>query len=97
MQYPRGHCGYTDVHCRVVAPGSGKTIGPHTFANWGAHHDSYPCAYFTAAAAIGMRKEEVDVFAERLEKVFVKFRKKYGESSPTAEPVEGSTGNRLRD
>lgn len=91
MDYSGRQCDHTDVHCRVVAPGSDKTIGPHTFANWGAHHDGYPCAYFTAAAAVGMRKEEVDIFADRLEKVFVKFRKKYGEPSPTAGPVADST------
>lgn len=65
---------------RVVAPGESKTIGPHVFTNWGSHHNSYPTAYFTVAAAIGMRREEVDLFLERLEKVFVKFRKKQGES-----------------
>ena len=67
-------------HSRVVAPGSKKVIGPHTFQNWGAHHSGYPWAYFTAAAAIGMRKEEVDTFASRLDKVFVKFKKKYSPS-----------------
>ena len=46
------------------------------FTNWGSHHNSYPTAYFTVAAAIGMKREEVDVFLERLDKVFVKFRKK---------------------
>ena len=61
---------------RVVAPGESKTIGPHTFTNWGSHHDCYPSAYFTVAAAIGMERGEMDVFLERLEKVFVKFKKK---------------------
>ena len=77
-----------------MAPGASKTIGPHTFTNWGAHHDSYPCAYFTAAAAVGMEREEVDKFVERLEKVFVKFRKKYGRqslSSVEGQAEEGST------
>ena len=46
------------------------------FTNWGSHHDCYPSPYFTVAAAIGMERREVDVFLERLEKVFVKFRKK---------------------
>lgn len=61
---------------RVVAPGTKKTIGPHTFINWGAHHDAYPTSYFTAAAAIGMKKEEVDTFAKRLDKAFTKFKRK---------------------
>lgn len=61
---------------RVVAPNMEKTIPPHTFTNWGAHFDGYPCPYFTAAAAIGMKQEEVDIFVKRLDKVFVKFRKR---------------------
>ena len=61
---------------RVVAPGAEKSIGSHNFTNWGAHHDSYPTAYFTAAAAIGMKREEVDIFAKRLEKTFSKFHSK---------------------
>lgn len=64
------------VICRVVAPGAGKVIGPHTFTNWGAHCDFYPCAYFTAAAAIGMRREEVDLFIKRLDKTFSKFKRR---------------------
>ena len=68
--------------CRVVAPGESKTIGPHLFTNWGSHHNSYPTAYFTVAAAIGMERREVDLFLERLDKVFVKFRKKQEERPP---------------
>lgn len=61
---------------RVVAPGAEKAIGPHTFTSWGAHYNGYPCAYITAAAAIGMRKEEVDTFVKRLDKAFSKFKRK---------------------
>lgn len=61
---------------RVVAPGAEKAIGAHTFINWGAHHNSYPCAYFTAAAAIGMKREEVDIFIKRLDKTFTKFKRR---------------------
>ena len=68
-------------HCRVIAPGESKTIGSHVFTNWGSHHDCYPTAYFTVAAAIGMKRGEVDVFLERLDRVFVKFRKKYAEDN----------------
>ncbi len=39
---------------RVVAPGSSKSMGPHSFVNWGAHCDDYPTPYFTVAAAIGI-------------------------------------------
>ena len=71
---------------RVVAPGAQKTIGPHTFTNWGAHYDAYPSAYFTAAAAIGMKREEVDIFAKKLDKTFMKFKRK---AVPTQEENGG--------
>ena len=53
----------------MVAKGSSKTIGSHAFPNYGAHSDIYPTAYLTAAAAIGMTKEDVDLFCKRLDKV----------------------------
>lgn len=62
---------------RVVAPGSNRTIGPHTFINWGAHSDHYPCAYLTAAAAIGMTRGDVDTFLKRLDKTLLKFKRKH--------------------
>lgn len=76
--------------CRVIVPGHEKTIGPHTFNCWGAHSDTYPSAYLTAAAAIGMRREEVDLFAKKLDKALGKFRQKCtaklaGLASPIAE------------
>lgn len=70
---------FISCHVRVVAPGDSKTIGPHVFTNWGSHHNRYPSAYFTVAAAVGMLRQEVDVFLERLDKVFVKFKKKHAE------------------
>ena len=57
-----------------MATGSEKKIGPHTFTNWGSHSDNYPYAYFTAAAAIGMKKEEIDTYLKKLDKVFTKFK-----------------------
>ena len=71
--------------CRVVVPEVRKTIGEHDFANWGAHCDGYPCAYLTAAAGIGMRREEVDVFCKRLNKTFTKFKQKH-RPSPLCPP-----------
>ena len=61
---------------RVVQPGNKKTIGPTTFLNWGSHSNAYPHTYFTAAAALGMEKKEVDEFVHRLKKVFKKFSKR---------------------
>ena len=54
--------------------GSEKKIGPHSFINWGSHSNNYHCAYFTAAAAIGMKKEEIDTYIKKLDKVFTKFK-----------------------
>ncbi|XP_065182826.1 O-phosphoseryl-tRNA(Sec) selenium transferase-like [Sycon ciliatum] len=62
---------------RVIAPGSSKEIGPHTFSNWGAHHDHLPFAYMTAAAAIGMTTDEVSSFLSRLDKTLTKWKKKF--------------------
>ena len=71
------------TQCRVVAPNSEKTIGKHTFANWGAHYDGYPCTYLTAAAAIGMSREEVDIFCKRLDRTLTKFKHKRIPPSPS--------------
>lgn len=60
---------------RVVAKESGsKTICGYKFQNFGAHSDSYPCGYLTAAASIGMIKDDVDTFINRLDKVLTKFQ-----------------------
>lgn len=65
---------YFVTNVRVVAMGSEKKIGPHCFVNWGSHSNDYPCAYFTAAAAIGMTREEIDTYIKKLDKVFTKFK-----------------------
>ncbi|KAK7110099.1 hypothetical protein V1264_014027 [Littorina saxatilis] len=59
---------------RVVAPGKENTIGGYTFQNFGAHCNSYPTAYLTAAAAVGMTKADVDTFISRLTKVLAKVK-----------------------
>ncbi|KAK3096279.1 hypothetical protein FSP39_025255 [Pinctada imbricata] len=55
---------------RVVAK-SGKVteICGLKMKNFGSHSNSYPSSYLTAAASIGMRKDEVDLFINRLDKV----------------------------
>ena len=58
---------------RVVQSGSEKRIGSHVFKNWGSHSNIYPQTYFTAAAALGLEREEIDEFIHRLRKVFKKF------------------------
>ena len=55
--------------CRVFCP-SGKVseVDGHKFVNFGSHTDAYPHAYLNVAAAVGMQKEEVNLFIDRLEK-----------------------------
>lgn len=61
---------------RVVTPDGTKDINGHVFTGWGAHTQNYRCAYLTAAAAIGMTKEDVDIFLKRLDKCLSKFTTK---------------------
>lgn len=49
-----------------------KKVGDWTFRNWGSHSDNYPSSYLTAASALGLQKEEVDVFVRKLDKVLTK-------------------------
>lgn len=60
-----------------MAPGKDNSVSGHYFKNFGSHSDCYPTAYLTAAAAIGMTKEDVDLFISRLDKVMGKV--KHGE------------------
>jgi O-phospho-L-seryl-tRNASec:L-selenocysteinyl-tRNA synthase len=66
---------------RVVAPGEVKTVGGIEFHGFGASHSAYPETYFTAAAAIGTTRADVDRFASVLRKTFKDFKKK---SQPAA-------------
>lgn len=59
--------------CRVVSLSIKTTkINSYEFAGWGSHISRYPCSYFTAACAIGLSESEIDVFMERLRKVYQK-------------------------
>ncbi|XP_034968416.2 O-phosphoseryl-tRNA(Sec) selenium transferase isoform X1 [Zootoca vivipara] len=53
---------------RVVPLGSQQTVSGYTFKGFMAHTNEYHCAYLNAASAIGMTKEDVDVFLKRLDK-----------------------------
>lgn len=59
-----------------MAPGVSKQIGSAVFENYGSHHNNYPCAYLTAAASIGLNKDDVNTFARRLDRVFRKLIKR---------------------
>lgn len=60
---------------RAVPLGSVQTVSGHTFQGFMSHTDNYPCAYLNAAAAIGMKTQDVDLFIKRLEKCLNTIRK----------------------
>lgn len=59
----------------IISDGNSKMINDCLFKNWGSHFDSYPFTYLTAASAIGIKKDDVDIFIKRLDKVLSKFIK----------------------
>eukprot|EP00095_Tigriopus_kingsejongensis_P010687 snap_masked-scaffold261_size233860-processed-gene-1.22 protein:Tk10687 transcript:snap_masked-scaffold261_size233860-processed-gene-1.22-mRNA-1 annotation:"o-phosphoseryl-trna selenium transferase" len=64
MLFTRGVSG-----TRVLTGKDCKTIEGHTFEGWGSHSGGTPCPYLTAAAAIGMTEQDIDLFIHRLTKV----------------------------
>ena len=83
---------------RVVAAASApKKVGGLEFANYGAHHDSYPTAYITAAAAMGIRQADVDLFLKRFDKALGEWKKveapkkAIGAAEEEAARAEGAT------
>ena len=50
----------------LVSSGKETSVGGLTFKNFGQSHDSYPHAYLTVAAALGMDDMEIDEFFLRL-------------------------------
>ena len=52
--------------------GDDKEVSGYTFQGFGSHSNDYPCSYLTAAAAIGMERDDVDLFIKRLDKVLTK-------------------------
>ena len=68
---------------------TGKTsdINGQKFLNFGAHFDHYPCDYLTAAAAIGMTTDDVDLFISRLDKVLSKHSKTVESKVKNTSPI----------
>lgn len=56
---------------RVIVPGESKSVTPngHIFKNFGSHSNGSDTPYFTAAAAIGIKREDIDLFIKRLHKI----------------------------
>ncbi|GMH40742.1 hypothetical protein BSKO_08646 [Bryopsis sp. KO-2023] len=63
---------------RVVARGKRQSVAGVEFDGYGAHHDTYPCDYMTAAASLGTARSDVDEFVSRLSKCFKEWRKQKG-------------------
>mmetsp|Transcript_3452 Transcript_3452/g.5757 ORF Transcript_3452/g.5757 Transcript_3452/m.5757 type:complete len:491 (-) Transcript_3452:694-2166(-) len=61
---------------RIVPRGQLKVINGQDFDGFGSSHHNYPCAYMTAACAIGVTRSEVDEFFTRLDKTMKEFKKK---------------------
>ncbi|KAF7994293.1 hypothetical protein HCN44_003383 [Aphidius gifuensis] len=82
---------------RVITTTDVKHIVSHKFEGWGAHNSNYPIPYLTAAAALGMKKSDVDTFVQRLDKALVKVRRHSTSVTPTASvagsSINGDTGN----
>ena len=67
---------YTIYIFRVVPQYAEKEINGHKFVGFGSHSNNYPCSYLTAAAAVGMTTEDVDLFIKRLNETFKDWKKK---------------------
>ncbi|XP_064142076.1 O-phosphoseryl-tRNA(Sec) selenium transferase isoform X3 [Loxodonta africana] len=66
---------------RVVPLGSVQTVSGYTFRGFMSHANNYPCAYLNAAAAIGMKMQDVDLFIKRLDKCLKIVRKEQNKES----------------
>ena len=60
---------------RTVPMQETKQIGDVELRGFGASFSTYSTAYFTAAAAIGMREKEIESFEVQLDKTFRDFVK----------------------
>ena len=70
MLFSRGVSG-----TRVVSPTEVRRIDRWTFTGYGAQCDAYPCAYITAAAAIGMTIADVGVYCDRLDATITEYKR----------------------
>ena len=62
---------------RVVPKAVHKKVCGIDFDGFGSSVNDYPHAYLTAACAIGLSEQEVDLFLKRLDKTLGEFKKKY--------------------
>lgn len=70
MLFTRGVSG-----CRIISTLDLKSIDGYKFQAWGSHiSHSNNTAYLTAAAGIGLTKQEIDNFISKLDKILLKVR-----------------------
>ena len=70
MLFTRGVSG-----CRIISTIDLKTIDGYKFQGWGSHiSHSNNIPYITAAAGLGITRNEVDSFIDKLDKVLLKVR-----------------------
>lgn len=62
---------------RVVPKNAQKTIEGYSFTGYGSHCDDYPYPYLTVAVAVGMDRDECDIFLKRFDKVMSTLSKKF--------------------
>ncbi|EEC15032.1 O-phosphoseryl-tRNA(Sec) selenium transferase, putative [Ixodes scapularis] len=60
---------------KVVSNEGTKKVGNWELEGWCLHCKSYPSSYLNAASTLGVRKNDVDVFVQRLDKVLAKAQK----------------------
>mmetsp|Transcript_49081 Transcript_49081/g.110397 ORF Transcript_49081/g.110397 Transcript_49081/m.110397 type:complete len:516 (+) Transcript_49081:80-1627(+) len=63
-----------------------KVIDGVPFESYGAHADTYPCCYLTAACALGATREEMEAFLERFSSALQDYRSGAGRKETKASP-----------
>jgi O-phospho-L-seryl-tRNASec:L-selenocysteinyl-tRNA synthase len=66
------------------------------FSGWGAHKSNYPCPYITAGASIGVKKSDIDLFIQKLDKVIARLRKSSPSNLETPSSSEGNDTTSMR-
>ncbi|XP_072476489.1 O-phosphoseryl-tRNA(Sec) selenium transferase [Notamacropus eugenii] len=66
---------------RAVPLGILQTVNGYAFKGFMSHSNNYPCAYLNAASAIGMKKQDVELFIKRLDKCLKSVRKEKSKES----------------
>lgn len=82
--------------CRVISSVEVKDVCGYKFDGWGAHKSNYPCPYITAGASIGVKKSDVDLFIQKLDKVIARLRKLPPSNLETPSSSEGNDNASMR-